>query len=231
MRGFETAERGWQSRLSIWEREYLAGLFEQVGAVLAAEGPLETTAVGGTGQEGGSSADDEAVLAALDFDTPPHGPATPVLDGDAPPETRHLHVDIATLLEVLLPEASEDPEVAVEVSAMNRQRLRTLKHSRLADVVSELLEPTGTDGEVLVRRGGEGEWLAAVNDVRLVIAQRLGIEDADGAQDIQDLAWQPVPDDEADEARRRRSLAMSYDMLTWWQESLLAVLLVGEGPA
>lgn len=231
MRGFESAEHGWQSRLSVWEREYLAGLFEQVGAILAAEGPLETTAVGGTGGEDRSSADDDAVLAALDFETPAHGPATGASGDDAPPEARHLHVDIATLLEVLLPEASEDPEIAVEISAMNRQRLRALKHSRLTDVVSELLEPTGTDGEVLVRRGGEGEWLAAVNDVRLVIAQRLGIEDADGAQDIHNLAWQSAPDDEDDEARRRRSLAMSYDMLTWWQESLLAVLLAGEGPA
>ncbi|MCL3776758.1 MULTISPECIES: DUF2017 family protein [unclassified Actinomyces] len=243
MRPFEPVEHGWQSRLSLREREYLAGLLEQVSAVLAAEGPLETTVIagsgplrprdGGDGEDRGGEADDDAVLAALDFETPPAVPTAQEPDGATAPAAprRPVPADVAALLEVLLPEASEDPEVAVEVSSMNRQRLRALKHGRLTDVVSELLEPTGTGGEVLVRRGLEGEWLAAVNDVRLVLAHWLDIEDADSAQDVHDLTWYTAPADEADEDRLRRALAMSYNMLTWWQESLLAVLLTGQGPA
>ena len=34
MRGFAASADGWQSHLETWEREYLAGLFEQVAVLL-----------------------------------------------------------------------------------------------------------------------------------------------------------------------------------------------------
>lgn len=249
MRSFEPVERGWQSELSVWEREYLAGLLEQVSAVLAAEGPVaQPRSDVGPLRERESERDGE-VLAALDFE------AAPVLaagaDGGRPSDERSdvggppgeggrpeegsgsrtpVRGEVASLLEVLLPEASEDPRVAVEVSALTRRRLRALKHGRLTEVVAELLEPTGSGGTILVRRGREGDWLAAINDVRLVLARRLGIEDAASAQEVHDLAWGQAGAEERDEDRWRRGLAISYDMLTWWQESLLAALWADGGP-
>ena len=38
MHGFAEASGGWESRLETWEREYLAGLLEQVAMLLAADG-------------------------------------------------------------------------------------------------------------------------------------------------------------------------------------------------
>ncbi|MGK2348699.1 DUF2017 family protein [Actinomyces sp. W5033] len=231
MRSFEPVETGWQSRLEVWEREYLAGLVEQVSLVLAAEGPLEATATPAASSPPGSDrTPDDAVLASLDFEALAHAPDGRAPDeGAAPPAP--LPAGVVTVLEVLLPEASEDPEVAVEVSALNRQRLRALKHSRLTEVLGEVLEPTGDGGAVLVRRGGEGRWLAALNDLRLVLAHVLGVEDADDAEGVHELARQQPSGQEDEETQVRRALATAYGVLTWWQESLLTVLLAGQGPA
>ena len=126
-----------------------------------------------------------------------------------------------------LPDASENPEVALEVAYLTRARLRVLKHERLKAAIAELLEPTGAGGAVHVARGHEQEWLGALNDVRLVLAQRLDIDGPEAAEEAHAIAWQEAPRDEDDDSRWRRGLALSYNMLTWWQESLVTVLLYG----
>ena len=138
---------------------------------------------------------------------------------------------LAPLIEALLPDASEDPDVAVEVAAMTRGRLRALKSERARRVMAELIEPTGARGAVRVSAGTEQDWLGALNDLRLVLAQRLGIDSAEAAEDVHAIAREAPPPHESDEFRWRRGAALSYDMLTWWQESLLRVLLRGQGPA
>jgi len=113
------------------------------------------------------------------------------------------------------------------VADLTRERLRDLKHERLETVITELLEPTGAGGAVRISRGHEQEWLGALNDVRLVLAQRLDIDGPEAAEEAHAVAWEGAPEDEDDDARWRRGIALSYDMLTWWQESLVAVLLYG----
>ena len=98
---------------------------------------------------------------------------------------------------------------------------------QLKAAIAELLEPTGGGGAVRVVRGHEQEWLGALNDVRLVLAQRLDIDGPEAADDVHAVAWQEAPSSENDDARWRRGIALSYDMLTWWQESLVTVLLSG----
>ncbi|MFC2360925.1 MAG: DUF2017 family protein, partial [Actinomyces dentalis] len=138
---------------------------------------------------------------------------------------------LAPFVEALLPDASEDPDTAVEVAAMTRGRLRALKSERARRVMAELIEPTGAHGAVRVSAGTEQDWLGALNDLRLVLAQRLGIDSAEAAEDVHAIAREAPPPHESDEFRWRRGAALSYDMLTWWQESLLRVLLRGQGPA
>ncbi|WP_315501117.1 DUF2017 family protein [Actinomyces radicidentis] len=245
MRGFLAVPEGWASRLEAWEREFIAGLLDQVGGVLAsAETSSDRVARAersrraaagedGAGEHGaarpslavvrdGESAEDAAVLASLDFTAPDpevDGPAGGRLIADGAPAA------LAPLIEALLPDASEDPDVAVEVAGMTRGHLRALKHERLESVVAELLEPTGEAGSVLVRRGEEGHWLGALNDARLVLAERLGIEDSQDADDVHAVAYEDAPETEDEDTRWRRGLALAYDMITWWQESLVAVLL------
>lgn len=215
MRSFVEAADGWESRLETWEREYLAGLLEQVAVLLAADesalGGIRSAAPPHSGQRKGESPRDGDVLAALDFDP---GPVT------RPPA-------LAPVLDMLLPDASEDPDIALEVADLTRSRLRALKYERLEAAIAELLEPTGGGGAVRVVRGHEQEWLGALNDVRLVLAQRLDIDGPEAADDVHAVAWQEAPSSENDDARWRRGIALSYDMLTWWQESLVTVLLSG----
>ena len=259
MHSFVPVEEGYASWLTSWEREYLAGLLDQVARVLATEPPAEEAAddvaeqqshgqpaagAGGAPASGpagpddhpahqhecaqpgdtaegrpraGETSRDAEVLASLDFDPDPEPTAgTPSSSASAAP-----------LLEVLLPDASEDPQVAVEIASLTRARLRRDKRTRLETAVAELLAPTGTDGAVLVRNGQEQDWLGALNDVRLVLAERLGIDGPEAAQEVHAAAWEQDPPEEG-AGRWRHAMALSYDMLTWWQESLLTSVLSAE---
>ena len=218
--------------------------------------PAGAAPPGPGGPRAAESARDAEILAALDFDIEepgdagesdpnggPGGPGTGTgpdvgrrdwtgsadwAGSAAPPAAS---AALAPLIEALLPDASEDPDVAVEVAAMTRGRLRALKSERARRVMAELIEPTGARGAVRVSAGTEQDWLGALNDLRLVLAQRLGIDSAEAAEDVHAIAREEPPPHESDEFRWRRGVALSYDMLTWWQESLLRVLLRGQGPA
>ena len=203
---------------------------------------------GSGGPRAAESARDAEILAALDFDIEDPagepggagepGPGASDPDGDpghrdrtGPADPLAVSDALAPFVEALLPDASEDPDIAVEVAAMTRGRLRALKSERARRVMAELIEPTGAHGAVRVSAGTEQDWLGALNDLRLVLAQRLGIDSAEAAEDVHAIAWEEPPPHESDEFRWRRGAALSYDMLTWWQESLLRVLLRGQGPA
>ena len=250
MRGFKAVDGGWESPLEDWELEFLADLLAQVLVILdsaAPSGPRPARTApapaGSGGPRAAESARDAEILAALDFDIEdpagePGGAGEPGPDGDPGHRDRTGPADppaasdaLAPFVEALLPDASEDPDTAVEVAAMTRGRLRALKSERARRVMAELIEPTGARGAVRVSAGTEQDWLGALNDLRLVLAQRLGIDSAEAAEDVHAIAREAPPPHESDEFRWRRGAALSYDMLTWWQESLLRVLLRGQGPA
>ncbi|MDO4243384.1 MAG: DUF2017 family protein [Actinomyces sp.] len=228
MHAFSAGEQGYTSALETWEREYLAGLLEQVADILAepGHGPHGD----GTGvprppgaPRAGESQHDADVLAALDFEA--------AIEEEGHGRRPAVEAALASVLDVLLPDACEDPGVAVEIAGMVRDQLRHDKRGRLLEVAAQLREPSGADGAVLVRRGQEATWLGALNDVRLVLAERLGIDSAEAAHAAHATAWQDPPADEDDQARWRRAIALSYDMLTWWHESLVTVVLDGEDAA
>lgn len=170
----------------------------------------------------GETEEDAAVLASLDFEPVPEGSA-----GSTP----EMLPALAGLRDLLLPDASEDPEVALAVGGLVRERLAARKSHRLSILVSELVEPTGPSGSVLVREGEEGEWLGALNDLRLLLAHRLGIETPEDAEAIHEVPFEEAPVDEPIEDAVRRGLALTFTMVTWWQESLVTVLLQDEGAA
>lgn len=186
-------------------------------AAAGAQGPVRA----------GESGRDREILQALDFEAPSWGPEDQIphdpLEG-APAE-------VLPALRVLLPEASEDPVTAMEVSSLTRERLRGVKHGRLGAMAAELRAPTGAGGEVLVARGGEADWLGAMNDIRLVLAQRLSIDSAQDAERVHALAFSPQASDETAHAQWLRATAAIYDLMTWWQESLVTAVLGSSGPA
>ncbi|WP_127841728.1 DUF2017 family protein [Actinomyces wuliandei] len=238
MRAFKTVEGGYASRVADWERELLARLVLETEALLEAE-----DGAGGSGQETSpgvgvrsqESNRDRELLAALERELGGHGApgggAEPGTCGPGTAEPGHAGVspEVVELLEVLLPEASEDPLTAVEVRALTRERLRQDKAGRLARVARELRAPS-RQGEVVVPLGQEADWLGAMNDIRLVLSRRLGIASAQDAEAVRAAACEEPPREETFHQRWYRGTALVYDMLTWWQESLVSVLLEGTVP-
>lgn len=228
MRAFRRVPEGLVCGLDDWERELLARLALEVRALLQADAPptqeadqSETpSAPRPESVRPGESERDREVLEALDFDL------------DAP--TNHVHPGRPSadpVIAVLLPQASEDPITSMEVSSLTRARLRGDKVDRLARLAAELRAPSGPEGTVLVTPGQESDWLGASNDIRLVLAQRLGIESAQDAERVHAAAFQEVPEEETSREQWYRGTALVYDMVTWWQESLVSALFGGTGPA
>ena len=125
----------------------------------------------------------------------------------------------------LLPDASRtDPEVAAEFRRLTEDDLRRGKLERLAALRAALRHPDG----VVVGREAAADVAAALTDVRLVLAERLGVRtdaDADALYAVA-LGRDGADDDE------RALLATVYAVLTVLQESLVRHLvadLPGDG--
>ena len=228
MRAFRRVPEGLACGLDDWERELIARLALEVRGLLQADAPCaEDAGESETSSPSrpdpvrpGESERDREVLEALDFDL------------DAP--TNHVHPgrpNADPVIAVLLPQASEDPITSMEVSSLTRARLRGDKVDRLVRLAAELRAPSGPEGTVLVAPGQESDWLGASNDIRLVLAQRLGIESAQDAERVHTAAFQELPEEETSREQWYRGTALVYDMITWWQESLVSALFGGTGPA
>ena len=228
MRAFRRVPEGLACGLDDWERELIARLALEVRGLLQADAPCaEDAGESETSSPSrpdpvrpGESERDREVLEALDFDL------------DAP--INHVHAgrpNADPVIAVLLPQASEDPLTSMEVSSLTRARLRGDKVDRLAHMAAELRAPSGPEGTVLVAPGQESDWLGASNDIRLVLAQRLGIESAQDAERVHAAAFQEAPEEETSREQWYRGTALVYDMVTWWQESLVSALFGGTGPA
>ena len=184
------------------------------------------------------------------FATSPPAVAQPLMSMDAvaPPED--------PAVRRLLPDASRDDDaVAAEFRRLTDADLRATKIERLQDVWSALTGPqppvpgagADDDEDFAVRRERAHGLASALTDVRLVLAERLGLEteeDADrlyesleaqaAAQDDDDPDALDDPDDLLDDDRPAREILAAevraylgsvYAALTWLQESLMAVLL------
>lgn len=224
MQAFLPVPGGFASRLDGVERTILARLFrdtaELLGARLDDDGagpaaPSAADAVAGPRKAGGASrqgrpGSDDALLAALDFE-PSHDGAP-----DAPADP--------ALARLLPPMSHDDPALSAELRALTEDSVRAGKVSRLEVVWRELSAPDVRPDAVVVPTGKEGAWLAALTDVRLVLASRLGIDDEADADAVYERAQDegPAPDNEHDEVTD--ALATMYAALTWWQESLLEAM-------
>ncbi|MFT3945135.1 MAG: DUF2017 family protein [Ancrocorticia sp.] len=122
----------------------------------------------------------------------------------------------------LLPDMSEDPDLARELRAMTQDALATAKAENLATFYASLV---GDNDVVWVANDDAPAWLAASNDIRLVLAARLDIVDDSSSEAVYKRASY-LTGEEASQAGREVEtqddlLAVLYAMLTWWQESLL----------
>ncbi len=118
------------------------------------------------------------------------------------------------VLERLFPIAyRDDPDAAAEFRQYTRSGLIDTKTAKAGAVAAALLAGTGDDNGAIDLTDDEAErWLPVLTDLRLVVAERLGIRNDDD----------PVPDD---------SLGEVYHWLGQLQAYLIdAVEVLADGP-
>lgn len=119
----------------------------------------------------------------------------------------------------LLPSAHEDDEVAAEFRRLTESDIRRTKVDRLRNWVEAFSSP---GPKIYVPVAGAGEWVAALTDVRLVLANRLEIETDVDAEAVY-ARTEPEGDGDADYTTF--ALGQIYGALTWLQESLLQAMM------
>lgn len=166
----------------------------------------------------------------------PFGMDIDVADVDEDPLFRHLRglenaltdPDDPAVLRVLPNAAPDDREIADEFRRFTEPELRSLKVDRLRTMWRALNE----DGpEWIIPAADALSTAAALTDVRLVLASRLGLETDDDATELHaqiDRAHDHATGSYAADTSRnpeRVWLGMLYQALTWLQESLMSYVM------
>ena len=208
-RPFRGRTRGVEVHLDAGERQLLCHLLEQLDDLL----------------DDGRPASADPLVAMVGFDLSmsdlegpgPGGPEPAVSDPDGPSEP-----DQDPALARLLPDANrEDPQVAAEFRRYTEGGLRARKRANARTAAAAL---TGA-GPVLLGAEEAGALLTSLTDVRLVLAERLGLRsDEDAAELHRELTLRAARAEAGAGADSWAAVAAIYDILTWWQESLVAAL-------
>lgn len=110
------------------------------------------------------------------------------------------------VLDRLLPAAygDDDPEASAEFARFTRDRITEAKRGRLTRVLllgAQGQEPEDGGSRISVDQAAAQEWLLALNDIRLALAARIGVERLD------DLRLGPIGE--------------VYEWLGWLQSGLI----------
>ncbi|HUX71809.1 MAG TPA: DUF2017 domain-containing protein [Cellulomonadaceae bacterium] len=202
MRPFAAVAQGYRAVLDPVERQVIASIVAEVVELLGAE-----------------------------LDTAPPGPEeTGLLARALAPERASVPDDPA--VRRLLPDASrDDPEVSEEFRRLTEGDLRDTKVRRLVAFWRLLQAGGGTRGDRLeLARDDASDLAATLTDVRLVLADRLGLSDDEQVEALYTELEGDEPDRSTDpeaveDAQRRRFLGSVYTLLTYLQESLLTAML------
>ncbi|WGW10793.1 DUF2017 domain-containing protein [Saxibacter everestensis] len=115
----------------------------------------------------------------------------------------------------LLPDGRRDS--AEDADEFRRYTERGLRERKIANIQTAVFTLKRSDPLVLAEPEAQA-WVVALGDVRLVVAQRLGIETEADLDALEEL-------NEAEEDDPRGMIMAVYDFLSWLQESLVGVLL------
>lgn len=148
----------------------------------------------------------------------------------------------------LLPDAAEDPALAAEMRRLGQQDLVSAKLGALLRIQRVLDSSGPARSEVVLGPEDARAWLTALTDLRLVLAERLGLrtdQDADTLRMLQQIGEEsglseqmdragadsaPADPDDLSARERERTagpdlMLAVYDLLSWLQESLVLVQL------
>lgn len=245
---FQRTRRGIVARLGPDEREVLASLLRDVSEMLAPEpaaGPAPTDAA--TGPADASAGDGvpgvaelEAMLGITEGATVPDDPALARLlpqahrdDPEASAEFRRyteagLRARKRSAIDVVLAGlASADAAAAAAAQASDTGQT-SAQRAPAASLVGALTGSRAPRPDDVVLDDTEATaWMTALNDVRLVVAERLGLRTDDDAARIAAVAARPPRPATTEAEATQAWLASIYDFLTWLQETLVIAVAAG----
>ncbi|WP_147107700.1 DUF2017 family protein [Nesterenkonia populi] len=216
-RAFRATTHGYRAELDAHERRLLTGLCADVIQLLQAR--AEEVGEQAPADAGGTAEDDDAdpvfahfraELAGLGEGLEELGGSPEDDDGAAP----GLAAPEDEVLARLLPDAHEDPE---EAGQLRRLAEGSLRDSKISDLRTArmLLESTS----VILAEEQAPIFGRALNDLRLTLSVRLGIEEeADAERVHQVAAGGSIKSTES-------FMAEIYTFITWLQESLFSAML------
>ncbi|WP_372594081.1 DUF2017 family protein [Actinotalea sp.] len=127
----------------------------------------------------------------------------------------------------LLPDAAAEAELAAELRRLTEADLRDTTSHQVGLLHAALV---GEGPEVLVAGPDARSVAAALTDVRLVLAERLGLRTDADSERLYVLATADAAEEVADEEATARFLSAVYLVLGELQESLVARLVEGLPP-
>ena len=202
MSGSFTRARGGRVkvRLGASDCAVVAGLLESVAAMLEPDDPASPAPTAAAAGEG-TTRDDDELFARLEAELAVDPPADPAVAR-------------------LLPDASrDDPELARSFRRLTESDLRTRKRAGLGLAAAALRRPT----PVVLADSEAQALLRGLTDVRLVLAQRLGISTDEDAEFLHAAVAAGAGDAGAPWAQA----AELYDVVTYLQEELVRTLVKG----
>ncbi|MDO5026063.1 MAG: DUF2017 family protein [Trueperella sp.] len=146
----------------------------------------------------------------------------------------YLLTPMDSALHRLLPDMSEDPQQAAQLRNLTEDSIVAAKVEHLTTIYDQLVaENTESPEEfdrVFVRNEDAPAWMAGLNDIRLVLAARLEVDDDSSSQQVYNTAAKftgfrtadvkDLPEIETAEDM----MAVLYAMITWWQDSLVTAV-------
>ena len=240
---FQRTRRGIVARLDPDEREVLASLVRDVGEMLAPDAPSAPAAGAqpppGAGGAGGVPGVDEleAMLGITEGAARPDDPALARLLPDASRDDPEVSAEFRryteaglrarkrSAIEVVLAGLAATDAAAARARAAGQDRSAPPPALSLVGALKGARAPHPDD--VVLDDAAATAWMTALNDVRLVVAERLGLRtDADAAR-VAARAARPQRPATTEAEATDAWLASIYDFLTWLQETLVVAVAAG----
>ncbi len=249
---FSRSRRGITARLDAGEREVLRSLMGDVATMLAPDAASSADGLPGGGDGPPAEQDPlEAMLGITEEASLPEDPALARLLPDASRDDDEVSAEfrryteaglrarklealataVATLVAADEAEAAELAASAEEGGGEDAARGPASPALALVGAITRRSSagrnPSGAPrgGSLVLDDAQATAWLTALNDVRLVVAERMGLRTDEDASRVALIASRPgvVSEEEATVAW----LASVYDFLTWLQETLVAAVASG----
>ncbi|MCM3908217.1 MULTISPECIES: DUF2017 family protein [Trueperella] len=207
---FRIARGGYLAHIDDDERRVLAGLVKDAVYLLGSDVEHEA-------ERRSQTVDPDDPLAELEADV------VDIADAIAAEGEPRARAPYDVVVEHLLPDMSEDPDEAKKLRELTETSVASQKIENLVTVYLGLESARGS-GDVLVANEDAPAWMSALNDVRLVLAARLGIDDDAASRAVEERVRPFHSGDTDAEPSTDDVLAIVYSMSTWWQDSLVTAV-------